>query len=543
MTMRLYKYLSLGGILLSAGLTSCVGDLNVEPTDETKKMELTSAEEYLGEMAGAYYGLVKEGGITTGATGGEAVYTRMIFNLEELCTDEVVIAQNWNDAGVLDLVYAVPNSDNHWIYDMFSRINAFIADCNQFIKDINNAGAYFKAEEIEEMKAEVRVLRDLGYYHMIDLFGRGPWTDENFTVGATPDTYDRKQLFEAVVEDLKANVDKIPTAANQEYGRISKEAGYALLAKMYLNAEVYTGSSTYDGENTWKLCADACQKVIAGGLTLCPEYKYMFCASNARRVACSTYGAANEIIWSIPQNDITMQCWGGTTYLSVGAYAAAAFADSTPNGPQIKKQLACTGGPWSGPHMRPETVNNFTDPNDVRAMFYAGEDGKLFVNDIANLVSWGTTAYEDNDGLMCIKYSYASEDNYYDSPMSANDFNSCDTPVFRLADIYLMLAECAMNGGYDQTQGLNYYNEVRTRAGASKLAALPDKKELLAERNRELYWESHRRSDMIRLGYYTSNYNWLWKGGVYEGTSIPEFRKLMPIPTQFVSTLGQNPGY
>lgn len=546
MTMRLNKYFILGGVVASMGLSSCVGDLNVEPTDPNKKMELSSKEEYLGAMAGAYYGLVKEGGITTGATGGEAVYSRMIFNLEELCTDEVVIAQNWNDAGVLDLVYAIPNSDNHWIYDMFSRINAFIADCNEFIKDIGNAGEFFTAQEIEEMKAEVRVLRDLGYYHMIDLFGRGPWTDENFTVGATPPTYDRNQLFEAVVNDLVANVDLIPTAAQQEYGRISREAGYALLAKMYLNAEVYTGSATYNGQSTWKLCADACEKVIAGGLTLCPDYKYMFCASNARRVACSTYGASNEIIWSIPQNDLTMQCWGGTTYFSVGAYAAAAFANDTPNGPEIKQQLACTGGPWSGPHMRPETVENFTDPNDVRAMFYAGPDGQLFVNKIENLQSWGTTAYEDNDGLMCIKYTYTDEDDYYNTKgvMSANDFNSADVPVFRLGDIYLMLAECAMNGGYDQTKGLDYYNQVRTRAGATTATALPDKKGLLDERNRELYWECHRRSDMIRLGFYTGgSYVWDWKGGVYEGTTIPDYRNLMPIPPQFVSTLGQNPGY
>lgn len=530
MTMRLYKYLTLGGILLTMSLSSCVGDLDVKPQDETKKTELTSEKEYLEALAGCYFGLVKEGGITSGATGGESIYTRILFNLEELCTDECVIAANWNDAGIDELVYSLPSSENHWIYDMFSRLNAHISICNQFLKDINGAGQFFSSEEIAEMKAEVRVLRDLGYYHMIDLFGRGPWTDENSIVGATPPTYDRVQLFEAVVNDLVDAAPQVNPASKQEYGRVSREAGYALLAKLYLNAEVYTGTAM------WQQCADACQKVIEGGLTLADDYKYLFCASNAKHVACSTYGAANEIIWSVPQNDITMQCYGGTTYLSVGAYASGIPAE-------MKTQLGTNGGYWQGPHMRPETIDSFTDPNDERALFY----GAVFNKDIENIVSWGDAG---TDGYMCIKYTFTNEDDYYNTAgvMNDNGFNSADTPLFRLSDIYLMLAECAINGGFDQTQGLQYYNKVRQRAGATTIAALPSKRELLNERNRELYWESHRRSDMIRLGFYTSaagaeEYIWKWKGGIYDGTSIAPFRNLMPIPPQFVETLGQNPGY
>lgn len=525
MTMKLYKYITLGGVLVTMGLTSCVGDLNVEPQDETKKMELNSKEEYLQDLAGCYYGLVKEGGITSGATGGESIYTRILFNLEELCTDECVIAANWNDAGIDELVYAIPGSENHWIYDMFSRLNAYIAICNQFLKDINKAGAFFSDAEIQEMKAEVRVLRDLGYYHMIDLFGRGPWTDESSVVGATPPTYDRVQLFDAVVNDLVDAIPQVYPASQQEYGRVSREAGYALLAKLYLNAEVYTGKAM------WQQCADACQKILDSGLTLAPDYKYLFCASNAKRVASSTYGVANEIIWSVPQNDITMQCYGGTTYLSVGAYSASIPAE-------LKTQLGTNGGVWQGPHMRPETVNNFPDPNDQRALFY----GDIFNNDIQNLVAWGDAG---TDGYMCIKYTFTDENDYYNTAgvMNNNGFNSADTPIFRLGDIYLMLTECAINGV--NVDGLKYYNDVRKRAGiATAATTLPSKRELLDERNRELYWEGHRRSDMIRLGFYTGgDYIWKWKGGVYEGTSIPETRKLMPIPPQFVSTLGQNPGY
>lgn len=529
MTMRLYKFFTLGGILFTMGLTSCVGDLNVEPQDATKKTELTSKQEYLQDMAGCYYGLVKEGGINTGATGGEGVYTRLMFNMQELCTDECVIAQNWNDAGIDEMVYAIPGSDNHWIEDTYARLLAHIAICNQFIRDIKGAGQFFTDEEIDKMQAEVRVLRDLAYYNMIDLFGRGPWTDESSIVGATPPTYDRTQLFEAIVNDLVDAIPHVNPAAQQEYGRVSREAGYALLAKMYLNAQVYIG------KGMWQECADACQKIIDAGLKLCPDYKFLFCTTNDRHVACSTYGVANELIWVVPEDAITMQCWGGTTYLSVGAYSSSMPAE-------LKTQLACTGGPWQGPHMRPETVNNFTDPQDQRALFY----GDIFNLNLQNLMAWGD---EGTDGYMCIKYTYTSEDDYYNTAgvMAPNDFNSTDTPIFRLADIYLMMVECEINGANVQGGSLQYLQSVQMRAGiptANLSNSLPTKRQLLDERNRELYWESHRRSDMIRLGYYTgSDYLWQWKGGVYEGTSISSNRNLMPIPPAYVSTLGQNPGY
>ena len=522
--MRLTKYLTLGGLAFLMGFTSCVGDLNVEPTDPNKKMELSSKEEYLGALAGAYYGLVKEGGITSGATGGESVYTRILFNLQELCTDEVVICGNWNDAGIDDLVYATPSSDNHWVYDMFSRLNAHIAICNQFIRDIDGGGEFFSADEINEMKAEVRVLRDLGYYHMIDLFGRGPWTDENSIVGATPPTYDRTELYEAVVADLVDAVPQVYPAAQQEYGRVSREAGYALLAKLYLNAGVYTGTPA------WKECADACMQIVNSGLTLAPTYKYLFCGSNEKYVASKTMGATGEIIWSVPQNAITMQTYGGTTYLSGGAYSTS--IDAT-----LRQQLGNGADGWQGPHMRPETVNNFTT-NDSRALFF----GDIFDLDLHDLTAWGDAG---TSGYMCIKYVYTTEDDYLNTSGTAGSpsiFNSADYPLFRLADIYLMLAECEMNGV--QCNGLNYYNAVRTRAGIAAVGSLPDKKGLLDERNRELYWEGHRRSDMIRLGFYTgSTYNWQWKSGVYAGGALDSYRNLMPVPPQFTSTLGQNPGY
>lgn len=510
-------------------LTSCVGDLDVKPSNPTDKTELTSRDEYIGLIMRAYGGLVMEGGITV-SDGGAGVYTRQLFNQQELPTDECVIAGNWDDVGIDELVYAQPSPANHWIYEMYSRINYQIALCNSVISTLNGAGEFLSGEEINEFQNELRILRDLSYYHMIDIFGKGPWTTEDFVFGEIPPTYSRTELFNAVVADLTEAIEHVLPAAQQEYGRLSKEAGWALLAKLYLNAEVYTGTPM------WQECANVCQLITASIPNLAPTYKYLFCATNRKYVASSTYGTANgEILWTVPQDETTMRTYGGTTYLSGGAYSS-----STNNA-----VYGLQAGAWQGPHMRPETVSRFAD-NDQRALF----NGSIFNLDLYNLTTWGD---EGTDGYMCVKYVYTPEE-HYDLPEDAGDpespfhqymapdiFNSADFPIFRLADIYLMLAECSLHG--ISCDGLNYYNKVRQRAGLAATGSFSPQ-DLLDERNRELYWECHRRSDLIRFNQYTgSTYNWQWKGNVQPGTAIESYRNLMPIPTQFTPTLGQNPGY
>lgn len=532
--MKLSKYKVLISSALLFGFSSCVGDLDVEPTNPDTKMELTSAEEYLSLLARAYGGLVMEGGISVD-DGGAGVYTRQLFNQQELTTDECVII-GWDDAGIREMVYALPSKTNHWVYEMFSRINYQIAVCNAFIRDIDKAGAFFPESEIREMKAEARVLRDLSYYHMIDIFGRGPWTTEDSQVGVTPPTYNRQQLYDAIVNDLVNALPLVKPAAQQSYGRVSREGGYALLAKMYLNAGVYLYNDGSRGE--WQKCAEACQEILKTVNTLEDHYEYLFCGDNENFVACAENGTAHEILWTIPQDALTMQTYGGTTYLSGGGYASSAN----------NKIYGLNKDPWQGPHMRPETVNSFSS-GDKRALFYAGE----FENDLWNLDSWGGAG---TCGYQCIKFVYTPHNDYYNQEqedgsmgepgtgihLAPDIFNSADFPLFRVADIYLMLAECQMNGV--ECNGEYYYNQVRIRAGLGSGFPLPDKEGLLAERNRELYWECHRRSDMIRLGFYTgSTYNWQWKSGEQGGNALPAYRSLMPIPTQFEPTLGQNEGY
>ena len=191
---------------LSMGFTSCVDDLNVDPENPTTKTSLNSADDYYGLLARAYGGLVLEGGISVD-DGGAGVYTRQLFNLQELPTDEAIVGYNWADAGIQELGFSTWSSDNHWLYECYSRFMYQIALCNEFLRQSSGAEQFIAPEEVNAMRCEARTLRALSYYHLIDLFGRGPWSTENTSIGVTPPTYDRKQLFEATVADLK---DAIP---------------------------------------------------------------------------------------------------------------------------------------------------------------------------------------------------------------------------------------------------------------------------------------------------------------------------------------------
>ena len=348
---------------------------------------------------------------------------------------------------------------------------------------------------------------------MIDIFGRSPWSTENSQVGITPPTYDSKELFEAVVEDLKDAIPSLVPASQQIYGRLSREAGYMLLAKLYLNAEVYTG------EARWQDCANACNEIRKTIDNLAPTYKYLFCATNDK------YVGNGEIIWGIPQDATSLTTYGGTTYLSGGSYRG----DS-----DLLKTLGVSVSGWAGPRVREELAKAFADGDD-RCLMYEGD----YTAEIKDLG-------DQNQGYMCVKYVYTPETDYkneaQDEPYCNTVFNPTDYPLFRLADVYLMLAECELHNATG-CNGLEMMNRVRRRANLGDVSSLTAEN-ILKERMCELYWEGHRRSDLIRFGKFAgSDYVWSWKGGTPDGSNTQAYRNRYCIPTQFISTLGQNPGY
>jgi hypothetical protein len=251
-----------------------------------------------------------------------------------------------------DLTFLSWDANDPWVADMFYRIFYNIALCNEFLR---NAGdeqiARFTESEqadIRGYRAEARFLRALAYYHALDLFRNIPFVTENDPVGTfIPPRYEAKAVFEYIESELQAIDGDLPDKEECEYGRASKGAAYALLAKMYLNANIYTGTERYID------CIDYCKRVIQQGYALEPEYKKLFNADNHKRT--------NEIIFSFPVDATHTVSWGATTYIICGAV-------SNTSDYQKPADYGVTSG-WGMFRVRGEIPALF-DEKDGRALFF-----------------------------------------------------------------------------------------------------------------------------------------------------------------------------
>jgi hypothetical protein len=285
-----------------------------------------------------------------------------------------------------------------------------------------------------------------------------------------------------------------------------------------LNAKVYVGTEKAAE------CVTYCKKVIDAGYTLAPKYANNFTADN---------NLSPEIIFPITSDGQHTQTYGGMTYL-----VHAQIGGSMP-----PAQFGVGGG-WGGIRTTKSLVNKFADntgATDKRAMFWSAGQ-KLEITDIGQFT----------DGWAITKYSNLTSTGAA-APHAHPDFVDTDYPVFRLADVYLMYAEGVLRGGStgDATTALGYVNALRQRAYGNATGNITSGQMtldfILDERARELYWEGHRRTDLVRYGKFTGgSYLWPWKGKAAAGTATESFRDLYPIPSNDLGanpTLKQNPGY
>jgi hypothetical protein len=251
----------------AVSLTACTGDLNVTPIDpnlDTPENVLTGTEAYNQMLAKCYSGLSvssPDGDSGSpdieGIDGGFGQYLRALFNLQELPTDEAVIG--WNDQTLKDLHGLQWTSSDVFVSACYSRIFYQISICNEVIRQIDKSGS--NDALMQQYRAEARAIRGLSYLHAIDLFGNVPFTDENSSVGGdNPQQISRSDLFNWMVKDMEGAAEILP--ANPEKYRAGKGLCYMILAKLYLNAKIYTGSENY------QKCAEYCQKVIDLGYRL-----------------------------------------------------------------------------------------------------------------------------------------------------------------------------------------------------------------------------------------------------------------------------------
>lgn len=569
------KILTAGCLALGMGfaMTSCVNDLNVKPTDPnsfTWANVEADPDTYLPQVFAKCYSVLAVSGQSgegssdmSGLDNGAGCYPRAIYMLNEFPTDETLWI--WPDAGVVDIVTGTWANNNVNIYGTYSRLYIAIALCNDFIRQTLESGIDLTPavrtdyNNVEQYRLEARALRALSYWYVLDLFGNGGWVDETMDYGDSPLPITRKDLYNRLTTELEAIIAAWPAAnAKPSYGRVGLDGVKALLAKVYLNAKVYTNGEV-DG---YEKCLNLCNQIIdahkGSGFKssgLANNYHALFAANNDQYMPGGSNSAENEILWGIPYDATNIQAYGGTRFLMAAAFVNATMADQ-------KYYMSCLdyglNDQWGCMHARAEFSDKFNS-TDVRDDLWSKEtQGFTKENTEFSKFNNGYAAVKFTNLIMNADGSFPKADNSKPiavdniaesaKVLNVNAHPDTDLPVFRLADIYLMKAECYVMGGKGNAdEAIAAVNVVRERAGASTWTNVTAN-DLLDERARELYWENHRRTDLVRFNKFTSGYTWSWKGYVAGGTDMGSHMNVYPIPANVIAAQPefgayQNAGY
>jgi hypothetical protein len=550
-------------ILMGSLTTSCFGDLDTMPLDETQlvgEKVYNTADGYTGVLAKCYSSLILTGqkggdggdGDLEGANEGYSGYVRLMFYLQELSTDDFIMPSSSNGLRkCLNLQWDASNASViRWTYQ---RLYMTIAYCNELLREctedkLKSRGLWNQlGDECASYRAEARFIRAYCYATLCDMFGAVPYIDENTGVKDIPVQWSRKQIFEFAESELK-NIDgdlKAPGA--NVYGRIDRVAAWFLLSRMYLNAQTWIGENHYNDALTYA------KKVIDDNhYPLASDYRQIFLADNDQ---------CKEIIWPLVQDGQRAQSSAGTNF----------YVKAFVNGPMNELYNTGIGSRgWGNVRAKTTLVDAF-DADDV--MFDTndtwGNNKKdkraQFMTALPNQVkeTWDskdamTSTYTCGYGY--IKWRNVTKEDQI--PESGDAYTSIDFPLFRTGEAYLTAAEAILRGA-DGTkdEALKYVNEIRQRAYMSGKYAKDGVRSdvsgtiglneltldfLMSERQRELASELVRRTDLIRFGKFTKGYNWDWKNTERLGTDVDDHFQLFPIPqTEFSNNplLKQNDGY
>lgn len=520
-------------------ITSCVKDLDVNPKDPDVIMagNLNDDPVYMKQALGKIYASFIIAG--QGANGGadisasdENFFTTMraYWNLQEITTDEAICA--WGDVGIADLNTQTWSPSNPFLTAVYQRLGLSITYANEFIR-LTNGNA-----DLVQYNAEARFLRALAYSWYMDLFGNPPFTTEDDGVGKFyPEQIKRADLFTYVESELK---DIIPLLGDPKfsYPQADKAAAEMLLARIYLNAEVYTGTPQ------WANCITYTDAVInSGAYSLATDYRQNFSADND--------GYHNpEMIFAWEQDGINTQGFVGTTFIIESSSDATYIRAEDYHGLTDNTN-------WNGNRARIDFMNILVDTlttyggaaiptDDVE--FSQSKDQRVYLK-MKKSMNIPSASSSGDYGIGVYKFTAKNTDGSQAANYSAT-YASTDFPIFRLADAYLMRAESKFNLG-DAAGAVSDINIIRERAfgntdGNITTAELTSQF-ILDERAREFYYEAQRRTDLIRFGQFTDgSYKWQWKGGTFDGSSTASYLNLFPIPGDEVSAnqnILQNTGY
>jgi hypothetical protein len=510
-------------------------------------------------------------------------YAVEYWRMQELSTEEAIIPArngNYDDGGQYRQLHLHTWTADHtnvttvWAWG-FSGID----QCNSLLNVFSLAPA---SPTKPAALAELKAMRDLFYFFMMDLYGNLPIID-TFPVVGSPATMPRAQVFQFLEKDLKSILPVLTTTVDAStYGRATKYLAFALLEKMYLNAAVYTGTPRYADA-----VAMADSILTSGVYSLDANYGSVFAPNNGPQIKETIFAIPYDPNL-IPGNQFTRYGFASYAYPLYNLPTAGSIAMSTDSGfyhqnfvlPGDIRDTFWLRGPQN--YFPNQTINTSLYPAALlpalQAVYpaavypasypalYAGYTGGtlpgvlLYLPSPTNIALWHVT-YRDSlvlngdptkmdvgDDIFAQCMGIRSKKFYPDpneNPATQNQGN--DVPVLRLADVMLMKAEALFRGGIPSTTvkgevqtPVVLVNKIRARVGAQPATSSLTVDSLLPERAREFAWEGWRRNDLIRFGQFEGA--WGFKTADPGNT----FRRLFPVPNTELSlnpNLKQNPGY
>lgn len=497
------------GLTLSPWLQSCT-DLNEIVYDKVATDKFGNTPKEIASLVGPVYNTLQT------ARGWN--FTHLADESADMMVVPTRKGGDWWDGGqhMYTKQHTWTNNNDPLITGAYSDIYSSITTCNQVLKLVEGKeGMPNKDQTI----AEIRAVRAFWYYIFVDYYGQGPLVTD-FAVTDLPKSKTRLELYNFVISELDAVKDLLRSdVTSSSYGKMTKGAAYSILAKMYLNAQIWNPT----GGAQWQKCIDACNVVMGLPYVLEPDWKKTFQVKNEE---------SKEII--LPA--IFSGQLGGNFLANATLHYLDAYA------------LGLNIGPWNGMCADPNYVKEF-DPADKRLnwsflrgpmldpvtgiVIQTAHGRPLIHTDEVTLyeatTTWGWCNQED--GARCWKWEI---------PKGLSGDMENDYAIFRLADIYLMKAECLvrLNGPNTVTTGL--VNDIRRRAfNPEKPIATVTLDDVRKERRFEMAWEQISRQDNIRFG------TFLKALPGWRGVSDPK-HLLFPIPkdaTDVNPGLTQNPGY
>ena len=477
-----------------------------------------------GPLDGAYSKL-RDGSAGHGAT----------YSIQELTTDEMCIAAkggDWFDGGILIQLHQHTYTPVHgFIENAWNHAYGGIAECNGLLSgDLD-----------DNQTAQIRALRAYFYMRLVDMFGNVRISEAGTGQSTRAEVFDyvESELLAALgISEVSANMDLSgsPLGTDADAYRLNQYAALGLLSKLYLNAEVYRGQAMYDkaaqaasyviDSGVYSLCDDGCSVTNLGkrvGVESDPDelggYAAVFAPNNSGNP---------EHIFTIDYDEVT---GGGMNFSQMNLHYSSQFTWNL------------DAQPWNGYATLEEFYNSYDD-NDARkaASFIVGEQldfgGSAILDyasdddDIQLTYTPAINELQPNSlreaGARAGKYSFQQ----FGRPDMNNDY-----VLVRLGEMYLVRAEAMSRMAGDWNVGLDDVNVIRRRAGASEMTSM-DAAGFLAERGREMFQESARRTDLIRFGEYGGTW---WEKSASDPT-----KELFPIPQSVLDVsddLTQNPGY